>query len=186
MKRVATTRRTTSRRTFLRETLTGAALLSAAKLLPFESLLAGEYQGVPNGLLFFSPKEYQIFEAVTDRLIGSPGTGNPGSRDVGVAVRADKFLAGANPEVGEQFHQLLSVFNAPLFTFLFDFRTSSFLNMAPKDQDSYLEDWMTSVLGFRRTGFQALKRVSMSMFYTDKASWQAIGYDGMFMPGDRK
>jgi hypothetical protein len=58
--------------------------------------------------------------------------------------------------------------------------------MSPADKDSYIEDWMTSNLGFRRTGFQALKRVSMSMFYTDSRSWKEIGYEGMFMPEDRR
>jgi hypothetical protein len=50
-------------------------------------------------------------------------------------------------------------------------------------QDSYLEGWMTSSLGFRRTGFQALKRLSMSMHYTDAHSWEEIGFHGMELPG---
>jgi hypothetical protein len=119
-------------------------------------------------------------------LIGEAPPGHPGANDVGVPVRADQFLAGADPEVQDQFHQLLSVFNAPFFTFLFDFRGSSFLNMSPGDKDSFIEDWMTSKFSFRRSGFQALKRVSMSMFYTESRSWKDIGYEGMFMPEDRK
>jgi hypothetical protein len=175
---------TTSRRKFLKETLSGVVFLSVAKLIPSEVLLANDQ--VPKDLLFFSPKEYLIFEAVAERIIGPASPGQVRANDVGVAARADQFLAGADPEVQEQIHQLLSVFNAPLFTFLFDFRTSSFLNMSPADKDSYLEDWMTSNLGFRRTAFQALKRVSMSMFYTDSRSWKEIGYEGMFMPEDRR
>jgi hypothetical protein len=176
--------KTTSRRKFLKETLSGVVFLSMAKLMPSDILLANDL--VPNDLLFFSLKEYLIFEAVAERIIGPASPGRVRSKDVGVAARADQFLAGADPEVQEQIHQLLSVFNAPLFTFLFDFRTSSFLNMSPADKDSYIEDWMTSNLGFRRTGFQALKRVSMSMFYTDSRSWKEIGYEGMFMPEDRR
>ena len=176
--------KTTSRRQFLRESLSGVVFLSVAKLIPSEVLIAGEQ--VPGDLLFFSSKEFLIFEAVAERIIGTASPGQVRSKDVGVAARADQFLAGADPEVREQLHQLLSVFNAPLFTFLFDFRTSSFLNMSPADKDSYIEDWMTSSLGFRRTGFQALKRVSMSMFYTDSRSWREIGYEGMFMPEDRR
>ncbi len=178
--------RTTSRRKFLKETLSGVVFLSAAKLIPADFLFAAERDQVPGDLQFFSPKEFLIFEAVAERIIGPATPGQVRSKDVGVAARADQFLAGADPEVQDQFHQLLSVFNAPLFTFLFDFRTSSFLNMSLADKDSYLEDWMTSNLGFRRTGFQALKRVSMSMFYTDNRTWKEIGFDGMFMPEDRK
>ena len=178
--------RTTSRRKFLKETLSGVVFLSAAKLIPANLLFASEQDQVPGDLLFFSPKEYLIFEAVAERIIGPATPSRVRAKDIGVAVRANQFLAGADPEVRGQIHQLLSIFNAPLFTFLFDFRTSSFLNMSLADKDSYLEDWMTSSLGFRRTGFQALKRVSMSMFYTDSRTWNEIGYDGMFMPEDRK
>jgi hypothetical protein len=42
---------------------------------------------------------------------------------------------------------------------------------------------MTSSFGFRRTGFQALKRLSMSMHYTDERSWEEIGFHGMELPG---
>lgn len=175
-----------SRRKFLKETFLGVACLSVAKVVPSGVLPASDLERVPRNLVYFSPKEFLIFEAAADRLIGSPSAGQPGSIEIGVATRADQFLGGADPEVQEQFHQLLTVFNAPLFTFLFDFRFSSFLAMSPEDKDSYLEDWMTSSLGVRRTGFQALKRICMSMFYTHSGSWKEIGYDGMFMPEDRK
>ena len=176
----------TSRRKFLKQTLLGAAVLSASKIVPSSFLTADGLPATPNDLVYFSPKEYLIMEAVSERLIGEPSAGQPAGKDVGVAARADVFLAVADEEVREQFHQLLSVFNAPFFTFLFDFRTSSFLGMSPVDKDSYLEDWMTSKFGFRRQGFQALKRVCLSMFYTEQRSWKEIGYEGMFMPEDRK
>jgi len=170
----------------LKATLFGAACLSVAKIVPSGLLLASDLTRVPQNLLYFSPKEFLIFEAAAERLIGPPPPGQPGSAEIGVAARADQFLSGADPEVQDQFHQLLTVFNAPLFTFLFDFRFSGFLAMSPEDKDSYLEDWMTSSLGIRRTGFQALKRICMSMFYTHSGSWKEIGYEGMFMPEDRK
>ncbi len=118
-------------------------------------------------------------EAVADRIVGNLKDAAPTASQVGVALRADKFLSGADPEIQEQFHQLLMVFNAPAFTFLFDFRFFSFINMKTEDQDSYIDDWMTSVIGFRRTGFQALKRPSLSMFYTDPRSWKDIDFEGL-------
>ena len=175
-----------SRRKFLKATLFGAACLSLSKIVPTGTLLADDLKHIPQNLVYFSPKEFLIFEAAADRLIGTPSPGQPGSDEIGVAGRADQFLGGADPEVQEQFHQLLTVFHAPFFTFLFDFRFSSFLAMTPEDKDSYLEDWMTSSLSVRRTGFQALKRVCMSMFYTHSGSWKEIGYEGVFMPEDRK
>jgi hypothetical protein len=171
-----------SRRRFLKQSAFGIVALSSARFLPSfgsEPELSAEIKGQ---LQFFSPKEYTIMEAVADRLIGRLNDAAPSASQVGVALRADKFLAGADPEIQGQFHQLLTVFNAPAFTFLFDFRFSSFVNMKPEDQDTYVEDWMTSVIGFRRTGFQALKRTSLSMFYTEPRSWKEIGFDGLDVP----
>ena len=175
-----------SRGKFLKETLSGAALLAIARCIPNGTLLASGRVGIPSTLSFFSLQEYLIFEAVAERIIGPPPPGGPTSGDIGVAARADTFLSGADPEVQEQIHQLLTVFNAPFFTFLFDFRFSSFINMSDQDRDSYLLDWMTSMIGFRRTGFQALKRISLSMFYTENRAWTEIGYEGMFLPEERK
>ena len=139
----------------------------------------------PAGLVFFSGEEYQIVQAIARRIIGPDSSIGDGPDHTDVAHRADRFLAGADPEVQEQFHQLLIVFNSPPFPFLFDFRLSSFLVMSPEDQNAYLEDWMTSTLGFRRTAFQALKRLCASMYYTDARTWGEIEYEGMFLPGER-
>ena len=171
-----------TRRRFLRQSAFGVVALSAARVIPvFASspLLSPE---IENRLQFFSADEYLIMKAVSDRLIGTSSDGGPSPEQAGAALRADKFLAGSDPEIQGQFHQLLTVFNAPFFTFLFDFRFSSFVNMKPQDQDSYLEDSMTSIIGFRRTGFQALKRTSMSMFYTNEQTWKEIGFAGMDTP----
>jgi hypothetical protein len=167
-----------SRRNFLRQTLLGSASLTVARFVPSFSA-----RFVPSDLksplLYFSEHEFVVIKAVADRIIGD---GSPSASDVDAALRADAFLAGADPEVQDQFHQLLTVFNNPVFTFLWDFRFGSFVNMSDADKDSYLEDWMTSVFGFRRTGFQALKRVCMSVYYTEPHSWQSIDFDDSFVP----
>lgn len=174
-----------TRRKFLKETLLGAGFLSTARFLT-----ACGNGDIPNAvtlqLKFFSPDEYTIMQAVAARVVGSAAPGGFVASDIDVALRADAFLAGAEPEIQEQYHQLLTVFNSPLFTFLFDFRFSSFVAMSPEQQDTYLADWMTSPLSFRRTAFQALKRTCMSMFYTDSRTWPEIGYEGMFLPEDRQ
>jgi len=176
---------TSSRRRFLKETLFGAITLSAAKLIPFDVARAGVAAEVQPLLKFFSPNEFLIMQSVAERIVGMPSHTGPTARDVNAALRADQFLFDADPEVQEQFHQLLTVFNGALFTFLFEFRFSNFIAMSPDDQVSYLQSWMTSSVEFRRTAFQALKRVSLSMFYTESRSWNEIGYDGMFLPWER-
>lgn len=174
-----------SRRKFLRETLFGAVMLSAAKLIPFDIARADVAAEIRPILKFFSPNEFLIMQAVSERIVGTPARAGPTAGEINVALRADQFLIDAEPEAQEQFHQLLTVFNGTLFTFFFDFRFSSFINMSPEDQDSYLQSWMTSSFEFRRTAFQALKRISLSMFYTESRSWNEIGYDGMFLPWER-
>lgn len=172
-----------SRRKFLRETLLGAVTLSAAKLFPFD--VAQAETDIRPALRFLSPNEFLIMQAVAERIVGTPARSGPTAGDINVALRADQFLNNAEPEIQEQIHELLTVFNAALFTFLFDFRFSSFINMSSEEQDSYLQSWMTSSFEFRRTAFQALKRLSLSMFYTENRSWKEIEYDGMFLPWDR-
>lgn len=126
-----------------------------------------------------------IMRAVAARIVGAAEVTSTGENVIDTALRADEFLSLADTEIQEQFHQLLTVFNGPVFAFLFDFRFSSFLDMNPEDQESYLEDWMTSPLTFRRQAFVALKRLSLSMYYTDRRSWEDIRYSGLFLPWER-
>ena len=166
--------------------MVGVAALSAAKLIPLDHAYAALPAEVSEQLKFFSPMEFSIVQNVARRIVGANLPGYGTVDDVNVALRADAFLAGAETEIQDQFHELLTVFNGAVFAFLFDFRFSSFVNMAPEDQDAYLSSWMTSGLSFRRTAFQALKRITLSLFYTDSRSWREIHYDGMFLPWERK
>jgi hypothetical protein len=134
-------------------------------------------------LKFFSPHEHRLLRAVAHRMAGTGSEEGTGVIDV--AGRADAFLANEDPEVQSQIHLLLAIFGSRLFAFLFDLRFVPFLQMNPADQDGTLSDWMTSSLEFRRTGFAALKRICLSMQYTDSRSFAAIGYEGMFLPGER-
>jgi hypothetical protein len=171
------------RRRFLRETLFGTAALGAAPLLPSLAMRGEVPQEIARRLEFFSEGEYLVVSAVAERLIGNvPGESSPEDR-IDAALRADQFLSGEDPEIQDQIHLLLSVFNSAITAILFDFKFSRFLTMNAADQGSYLEGWMTSSIGFRRTGFQALKRLCMSIYYTDARSWEAIGYQGMLLSG---
>lgn len=172
-----------SRRTFLKDTFLGAFFLSLGGMLaPFWRLSVSP--AVPDHLQFLSPDEFVLLRAIAERLIGLEA----GKEAVpeSVMIEADRYLAAEDRRSQEEFHQLLSVFGSPLFTFLFDFRFSGFLSMSPSDQETYLEDWMTSSFAFRRRAFQALKRLCLSRYYLESDHWQEIGYEGMFLPEDRK
>jgi hypothetical protein len=169
------------RRRFLRQTLLGSLTLSTASLFPASAKGAGTTaDGADAGLRFFSTDEFLVMQTAADRIVGATADDGPSASEINAALRADRFLAGAEPEIQEQFHLLMKVINHPFFTFLFDFRLSSFVRMSKEDQDTWLEDWMTSPLAFRRQAFVGLKRLCMSMYYTEAHSWKAIGYDGLF------
>jgi hypothetical protein len=173
----------TGRRRFLRQTLFGAAALFVAPAFPTMRLHAQVPQETARKLLFFSEHEYLVVSAAAARLTGHiQGESGPAG-SVDPALRADTFLSNEDPEIQDQIHLLLTIFNSPVAAFVFNFRFSEFLHMDPPGQDDYLEGWMTSSLAFRRTGFQALKRLSMSMHYTDEHSWEEIGYHGMELSG---
>ena len=169
---------TIGRRRFLRQTLFGAAALFVAPALSSRLIRAQISPETAGKLQFFSNQEYLVVSAA-GHIPGEPGSG----QTVDTALRADTFLGTEDPEIQEQIHLLLTIFNSPITAFIFSFKFSGFLSMDPAGQDNYLEGWMTSSLGFRRTGFQALKRLSMSMHYTDACSWEEIGFHGMELPG---
>ena len=181
-----TVSKSSPRRKFLTQTTFGAITLWASAFMPFG---CSRYKEVPRQIMgqltYFSGHEYMILKAAASRLIQKVLPTDPDPDETGVALRADKFLADANPEVQLQFHQLLIVLNSPIFAFLFDLRFSSFLDMKSADQDSYLRDWMTSRIPFRRTVFQALKRLCMSMYYSDDRIWESIRYRGPFVQAEQ-
>jgi hypothetical protein len=162
-----------TRRVFLKETLFGTVLLAAARPARLLAAASGE---IP-ALTFFTEEEHAIVAAAAQRLVGAMV--EPGSPPIDVPLRADRFLAAEEPEVQEQLHLLLAIFNSQFAALVFSLKFSSFLEMSPQAQDDYLEGWMTSRLAFRRTGFQGLKRLCMSMYYTHPASFDAIGYSPM-------
>jgi hypothetical protein len=171
------------RRRFLRKTLFGGAALFVAPALPSGFIHAQIPPGTARELQFFSEEEYAVVSAAAARLTGHvPGEPGPGGT-IDPALRADRFLSTEDPEIQDQIHLLLTIFSSPIAALFFNFRFSGFLKMDAAGQESYIEGWMTSSLGFRRTGFQALKRLSMSMHYTDEHSWEEIGYNGMELPG---
>ena len=60
-------------------------------------------------------------------------------------------------------------------------RIRSFSTLSPDTQTEVIRGWATSRLAFRRTGFVAIKRVAMSVYYAQEASWPAIGFPGPWL-----
>jgi hypothetical protein len=94
------------------------------------------------------------------------------------AVRIDETLAGANHRTRSDFTQLLGLLDNALAGFLLDGNPTPFTHLGASEQEAVLEDWRTSRIGLRRTGYQALRRIIVTHYYADPANQAAIGYPG--------
>ena len=88
-------------------------------------------------------------------------------------------MSELGPGAATDFRRLLSLFEwSPV---LFEARLGRFSTLSPDTQTEVIRGWATSRLGFRRTGFVAIKRVAMSVYYAQEASWPAIGFPGPWL-----
>ncbi len=147
-----------SRRGLLKKTLAGAALLAAAGAVPL-ALRKTKLRATTQALQFFTPAEYSIWAAVAGRIL----TDSPPQLD----VAAKKDLK-----------QLLALFDNALFSFLSGGPPRPFTQMTPAEQDAQLAAWQTSRLAIKRTGYQAMKRLTCALYFSDPATYAAVGYPG--------
>jgi hypothetical protein len=168
--------RSSDRRFFIKKSLLGASSLLLAQFLPLGC------SGTPSSFEayddadFFSDDETYLLSLITKRIIPLDDGNEHDLHDV--LIRLDRFFVDAFPEDQKEFRRLLIVFNNPIFIFIFSGSVRSFDRMPDAERDDYLRGWMTSRWGFRRTAFQALKRLIMSMHYTRDETWEKIGYGG--------
>jgi hypothetical protein len=180
-----------TRRHFLRKTLGGAALLAAAGAVPV-ALRKTRLRIPPHPLRFFTPAEYSVFAAVADRVLARGAAdvpadlagvlrarpAAPAPETLDVAGKADAFLAPLDAKSAKDLKQLLALFDNALFSLATGGPARPFTRMSPAEQDAHLERWATSRLAVRRTGFQALKRLSAAVYYGSPESYPAVGYPG--------
>lgn len=121
----------------------------------------------------FTEAERGVLRAICARLL--PGSGRfPAASEVDVAGRVERLLA----ELGatSDFRRLLALFEwSPL---LFEAEPHRFTRLSAEGQVHILRGWATSRLDFRRRGFVAIKRLAMSLYYTQPDTWPAIGFPG--------
>jgi len=180
-----------TRRHFLRKTLGGAALLAAAGAVPL-ALRKTRLREPRQQLRFFTPAEYSVFAAVAERVL-APGAADlpqelagvlrarpaaPAPAVLDVAGKADAFLAPLDQASTKELKQLLALFDNALFSFVTGGPPRPFTRMSPAEQDAHLERWATSRMAVRRTGFQALKRLSAAVYYGSPETHASVGYPG--------
>src|SRR3954469_8830170 len=167
-----------TRRGFLKKTLGGAVLLAAAGAVPL-ALRKTKLRETPKPLRFFTPAEYSIWAAVADRILTEEQpSGAPSPSQIDVAAKADAFLAPLPQNDRKDLKQLLALFDNALFSALQGGPPRPFTQMEPADQDAHLRRWQNSRLALQRTGFQAMKRLSCALYFSDPRTFAAVGYPG--------
>jgi hypothetical protein len=167
------TRGTISRRGFLQLAGSGAALAALARLPALPALAAAPGDGAA---AFFSADEREILTHVVERMVDSGLPGAPRVRDSGAVACIDRLCLALDPELVRPLPLLLRA--VEWGPYLFELRFSRFTALPDDAKDASLRGWMTSSIGLRRLGFQALKNLSMLGWYSQEASWPAIGYAG--------
>jgi hypothetical protein len=159
-----------NRRTFIKRGVLGGALLmlgggTALVLAPTKELATPT-----SPLRVLEPRGFQVLVAIAKRVLPE------GADAVAVAQGADLTLSYAAPEPGRDFGRLLMLFENALPGLLFDGRALPFTRLSPESQDAVLRKWRDSSLALRRTGYHALRRLCLAVYYASEASWPAVGY----------
>ena len=160
----------TSRRTFLRTGLIGGGLLAlgGGGLAFYPSKVVGVATAP---LLVLQPRAFQVLVAVASRIVTASG-----SDPVVIAHGVDRALSYALPESQEAINKLLGLFENALTGLIFDGRVKPFTRLSPESQDAVLESWRRSRVELRRTGYQALRKLTLAAYYMEESSWGAVAY----------
>jgi hypothetical protein len=160
-----------NRRTFLRRGLTGGVLLALgggglalwptrARHLPRRALES------------LDERRFAVLAAIAERIVRAPG-----ADPTEIAHRVDATLAKL-PDARHDIRQLLLVFENALVALLLGARPQPFTHLSPERQDALLEAWRGSRLAFRRSGYQALRKLTLAAHYSSSSSWESVGYPG--------
>lgn len=161
-----------NRRGFLKKGLFGSALLvlggGGLALQPTRRLAPP-----PERLLVVGERGFQVLVAVAARVVTVAGA-DPAA----IARGVDEALSRAVPEGQKDLADLLGLFENALPGLLLDGRARPFTQLDPAAQDRVLASWRDSRLVLRRSGYQALRKLCLGVYYGDGATWPALHYPG--------
>jgi len=159
-----------NRRAFLKTGLLGGALLAlgGASLALFPS----RKEGTPTRpLRVLGEGPFQVMVAVARRMVTDPG-----ADPVAIAQQVDVLAACLPIEARRDLVKLLGLFESALGGLLLDGNALPFTRLSPKEQDRVIERWRSSRITLRRSGYQALKKLSFLAHYMQPWSWSAIDF----------
>ncbi len=165
-----------SRRGFLKKGLFGGLVLALGGGA-WLALKRGAQVELPAGLAVLDARRYAVVRALVERLVPARA-GFPAPEALGTAKAVDAILTLVDQTSRDELGQLLLLFENALPNFLFGLRTVPFTQMTPDEQLAVLDEWRTSRLAIRRTGYVALRTIVMSAYYGNPATWPAVSYPG--------
>lgn len=164
-----------SRRAFVKYGVFGATALAIGGVgLGFQQTKAVE---PPSPLKVFSPDEFSILSAISDRLFPENPPFVSGS-SAGVPILVDELMSTMPPLVVNEFKQGLALLENALTGLIFGATLTPFSQCSPMKQDQILEEWRTSSLKFRRMVFRGISAICAGAYYGKPSSFSAIGYGG--------
>jgi hypothetical protein len=166
-----------TRRSFLKKGLVGGALLTLGGALGLFFRRSKHVPLPPGGLLVLQQREYWALDAIARRII-APVPGYPTVDEVGVAERCDRILSRVDVTAQMELRQLLQLFENALPNFLLGGRPTPFSQLEPLEQDAVLNEWRTSSITLRRTGWVAIRSLVCAAYYVSPKAWPAMGYPG--------
>ncbi|MEW5743109.1 MAG: hypothetical protein AB1938_29610 [Myxococcota bacterium] len=165
-----------SRRGFLKKGLFGGLLLAVGGGA-WLALKGSAEVALPTGLKVLDARRYAVVLALVDRFIPER-PGFPSAKALDTARAVDTILTLVDDSSRVELNQLLMLFENALGNFLFGLRTTPFTRMSALEQQQVLDEWMTSRLSLRRTGYLALRTIVMSAYYGNALTWPATKYPG--------
>ncbi|MBX2803905.1 MAG: gluconate 2-dehydrogenase subunit 3 family protein [Myxococcales bacterium] len=165
-----------TRRRILTAGASGVALLTLGSV--GLGLRPGADTPVPQDLKCLGPTAYRVLEAVADRVCPGVTPSFPSARQVGVASLVDAHLATMHPSDAREIEQGLHLLENALAGLLLGGRTRPFTLCAPEQQDRVLAQWRSSRITVLQRAFKAFRSLCATAYYSDRATFAAVGYPG--------
>ena len=167
---------THTRRSLLKKGLLGGGLLALSGV--GLSLQSSYIAHPPNvGLKVLTDQAYGTLLAIINHVL-PPKEGFPATDEIRVAERVDALLAQMHPADGAELLQALQVIENPVLGALLDLRFQPFSTASTASQKQTLQNWKTSRLPVRRTGYVALTGLIKSSYFSHPQTYAAVGYPG--------
>ena len=164
-----------TRRSLIQRGLIGGALLFVSGgAFWFRRSLVESGQPDLSGL---KAGQRDVLRAMARRIL-VVAAGAPSVDEVDVVGRCEAELKLLDSQSQKELLQVVGLFESAWVNFVLGGRFQSFAAMSDLQQDQVLNEWSTSRIKLRRSGFQALRSLIASAYYGDERTWASVGYAG--------